>query len=80
MEIGKGEIMTLIFNHMGTAGVHRFHEYAALSCPVNRTVYLDLKSARRLHKSLGKICRSIEREAFTASVNLTDHGIPVGVK
>ncbi len=72
--------MPLNFNEIGTAGVHRFHEYAALSCPVDRTVYLDLKAARRLRRALGRVIRSIEGEDFVDSGNLTDHEIPVGIK
>lgn len=53
------------------AQVNRFRDRLALHVGKGETVYFNIKGARELHKAIGKICRSIEREEFADAPSLT---------
>ena len=52
-------------------GVHRFHDSVAIWIGTGETVYLTTKDARKLSRAINKTCRSIERERYLDSSDLT---------
>lgn len=53
------------------ARVHRFRDTVAISAGLGETVYLTVNQARQLTRAINKINRSIERESYGESSDLT---------
>ena len=54
------------------ASGHRFHDQVAVFVGHGQSdVYMSVKEAREFSRGINKICRSIEREEYGASSNLT---------
>lgn len=54
--------------HMQT---HRFHNSVAIWIGTGETVYLTARDARKLAKAINKTVRSIDRESFLDSPDLS---------